>query len=43
MEKVDSGDEFVSIANGLALIGEEEDIARWTVDESASAPAHSGA
>ncbi|MFT4079315.1 Hsp70 family protein [Rhodomicrobium sp.] len=33
-EKVDSGDEFVSIANGLALIGEKEDIARWTVDES---------
>lgn len=39
VEKVDSGDEFVSIANGLALIGEEEDIGRWTVDESASAPA----
>ncbi len=38
-EKIDSGDEFVSIANGLALIGDEEDIARWTVDESASAPA----
>lgn len=39
VEKVDSGDEFVSIANGLALIGEEEDIAPWTVDESTSAPA----
>ncbi len=39
VEKVDSGDEFVSIANGLALIGEEEDIARWTVDEHAAPPA----
>ncbi len=38
VEKVDSGDEFVSIANGLALIGEEEDIGRWTVDESTPAP-----
>ena len=37
-EKIDSGDEFVSIANGLALIGEEEDIARWTVDEHAVPP-----
>jgi hypothetical chaperone protein len=43
VEKVDSGDEFVSIANGLALIGEEEDIARWTVDESTPAPAYSRA
>ncbi len=32
--KVDSGDEFVSIAYGLALIGEDEDIGRWTVQES---------
>ena len=32
--KVDSGDEFVSIAYGLALIGEDEDIGRWTVKES---------
>jgi hypothetical chaperone protein len=39
--KIDSGDEFVSIANGLALIGEEEDIARWTVDGSAAGPAGS--
>ncbi|WP_127077656.1 Hsp70 family protein [Rhodomicrobium lacus] len=35
-EKVDTGDEFVSIANGLALIAEEEDITRWTVDECAA-------
>lgn len=39
VDKVDSGDEFISIANGLALIGEEEDIALWTVDESTPAPA----
>ena len=32
--KVDSGDEFVSIAYGLALIGEDEDIGRWTVKEN---------
>jgi hypothetical protein len=43
VEKVDSGDEFVSIANGLALVGEDEDIALWTVDESTSALANGGA
>ena len=36
-EKVDCGDEFVSIAYGLALIGEDEDIGRWTVKESPAA------
>lgn len=30
-ERVDSGDEFVSIANGLATIGMREDIDSWTV------------
>ncbi len=28
--KIESGDELVSIAYGLALIGQEEDTARWT-------------
>jgi hypothetical chaperone protein len=40
LDKVDSGDELVSIANGLALIGEENDVTRWTVDESTPAPAN---
>lgn len=30
-EKIESGDEFESIANGLALIGQREDIEQWTV------------
>jgi hypothetical chaperone protein len=30
-ERVDAGDEFVSIANGLATIGMREDIDSWTV------------
>lgn len=30
-DKIESGDEFLSIANGLALIGERDDIDRWTV------------
>ncbi len=29
--KIESGDELVSIANGLALIGERDDIAAWAV------------
>ena len=32
--KVDSGDEFVSIAYGLALIGEDDDIGRWIAKDS---------
>ncbi len=36
-EKVDGGDEFVSIAYGLALIGEDEDIGRWAVKASPAA------
>ncbi len=30
-ERIESGNELLSIANGLALIGEREDIERWTV------------
>ena len=30
-EKLDYGDQFVSISNGLALIGNSKDIARWSV------------
>lgn len=29
--RIESGDEFTSIANGLATIGQREDIAAWTV------------
>ena len=29
-ERIETGNELVSIAHGLALIGEEEDISRWT-------------
>jgi hypothetical chaperone protein len=36
--KVDSGDEFVSIANGLALIGEDADIGRWCAKEEPARP-----
>ena len=28
-EKIDTGDELLSIANGLALIGERDDAAAW--------------
>lgn len=36
--KIESGDEFFSIANGLALIGERDDLDTWTVPrDSASA------
>jgi hypothetical chaperone protein len=30
-ERIESGDEFVSIANGLATIGQREDVEAWTV------------
>ena len=30
-DRIDSGDELTSIAHGLALIGEQDDIAAWTV------------
>ena len=30
-DKIEAGDELVSIANGLALIGERDDIDQWTV------------
>jgi hypothetical protein len=30
-DRIESGDELLSIANGLALIGEQEDIDAWTV------------
>jgi len=30
-ERIESGDEFVSIANGLATLGLREDLERWTV------------
>lgn len=33
--RLSSGDEFLSIASGLALIGEREDIERWTVSAAA--------
>ena len=33
-ERIETGDPLLSIAYGLALIGEEEDISRWTVRES---------
>jgi len=31
LERIESGNEFVSIANGLATIGQREDIDAWTV------------
>jgi hypothetical chaperone protein len=34
--KVDSGDEFVSIAQGLAMIGGEEDVERWSAGREAA-------
>jgi hypothetical chaperone protein len=30
--KIEAGDEHVSIAKGLALIGEQDDIEQWTAD-----------
>lgn len=36
-DKIESGDEFLSIANGLALIGEREDIDLWTVQPQPAA------
>jgi hypothetical chaperone protein len=36
-ERIESGDQFLSIAYGLALIGAEADIDRWTVSERAAA------
>ena len=32
-ERIETGDQLLSIAYGLALIGEADDIARWTVRE----------
>ncbi len=34
-EKIETGDELVSIAHGLALIGESDDIERWCAPEDA--------
>jgi hypothetical chaperone protein len=34
-DKIESGDELLSIANGLAMIGEREDAAQWAVSEDA--------
>lgn len=36
-ERLETGDQLLSIAYGLALIGAEADIERWTVRESAAA------
>jgi hypothetical chaperone protein len=33
--KIESGDELLSIANGLAMIGERDDAAQWAVTEDA--------
>ena len=35
-ERIESGDEFVSIANGLATIGRREDVEAWTVTAKAA-------
>jgi len=35
-DRIESGDEFLSIAGGLALIGEREDLRQWTVQPGAS-------
>ena len=32
-ERLETGDQLLSIASGLALIGQEKDIERWTVRE----------
>jgi len=34
--RLETGDQLLSIAYGLALIGAEEDVARWTVREGTS-------
>jgi hypothetical chaperone protein len=36
-ERIDAGDEFVSIANGLATIGLREDVDAWAVGNAAPA------
>jgi len=36
-DRLDAGNEFVSIANGLATIGLREDIEAWSVEPAASA------
>jgi hypothetical chaperone protein len=33
--RIDSGGELTSIAHGLALIGQEADLAEWTVEDAA--------
>ena len=33
-ERIETGDQLLSIASGLALIGNEKDIQRWTVREA---------
>ncbi|MGA9007477.1 MAG: hypothetical protein WB495_11465 [Xanthobacteraceae bacterium] len=33
--KIESGDELLSIANGLAMIGERDDADQWAVTEDA--------
>jgi hypothetical chaperone protein len=35
-DKIESGGELLSIAHGLALIGERDDISRWTADRLAA-------
>ncbi|MER2604551.1 MAG: Hsp70 family protein [Siculibacillus sp.] len=37
--RIETGDQLLSIAYGLALIGAEEDLSRWTVRETAAAAA----
>jgi hypothetical chaperone protein len=34
-DRIETGGELISIAHGLAMIGEREDIAQWTVPFSA--------
>jgi len=36
-DKLDAGNEFVSIANGLAMIGLREDADAWTVSAQGNA------
>jgi hypothetical chaperone protein len=31
-DRVSTGDQLISIANGLALIGERDDVAEWAVN-----------
>ncbi len=37
-DKIETGDQLLSIANGLALIGEDPDIEHWTVAPGSDAP-----